>query len=480
MEDNASGSDQSSIMRIALAYWVARDNEVAPTSHTGKCPEYLATQRTELAIIDQIYREELMIGSSHARGEINTNLPKRALAEKLKLLDSSGYLENFLWPAVPCGEAGSTESITGSLSYEHMLSIMLMVNEKVRAGVSAWAFVLPSRRQTVLAQRSRFTYFFQRVASQCVDTYAWDQLNSEERAIYVSFLAQLYGEGCFERGESVYISEDTTVSTSLNVKEKNRRQSFDTDLVNGCVISAADIISGPAMRLLSLPIWEALTANRLAQEFDNFPQLLRHWQHQKAKKNIKGLGLRTDISNKSHAFSNVNIQHDPMIGKRTREGDDHCTSDSACFAKRAKGAPLYSFSILDENFFPLLLKRFLTAIAALPPSLSTFENAAISKQRGTENYVMQLIFVEKVLELLVDLLSQLHTRRFLRTLIDDMHLLEVCFIASYARAEMSEFALFRKLLARLKFYIGFEIQDQTGEALSDAQISARHFRRVQT
>ena len=51
---------------------------------------------------------------------------------------------------------------------------------------------------------------------------------------------------------------------------------------------------------------------------------------------------------------------------------------------------------------------------------------------------------------------------------------------TYARAEMSEFALFRKLLARLKFYIGFEIQDQTGEALSDAQISARHFRRLHT
>ena len=61
-----------------------------------------------------------------------------------------------------------------------------------------------------------------------------------------------------------------------------------------------------------------------------------------------------------------------------------------------------------------------------------------------------------------------------------MHLLEVCLIASYARAEMSEFALFRKLLAQLKFYIGFEIQDQTGEALSDAQISARHFRRLHT
>ena len=480
MEDNASGSDHNSLMRIALAHWVARDDEVTPISHTEKCPEYLATQRTEVAIIvDQIYREELMIGSSHARGEINTDLPKKVLAEKLKLLDSSGYLENFLWPAVPCGEAGCTESITGSLSYEHMLSIMLMVNEKIRAGVSAWAFVLPSRHQTVLTQRSRFSYFFQRVASQCVDAYAWDQLNSEERAIYVSFLAQLYGEGCFERGESVTISEDSTDSMSLNLKGKVLQHSFDTDLVNGCVISAADIISGPAMRLLSLPIWEALTPNRLAQEFDNFPQLLRHWQHQKAKKNIK-LGLRTEISIKSHAFSNVNIHQDPMTYKRTRDGDDECTADSACFAKRARGAPLYSFSRLDEIFFPLLLKRFLTAIAALPLSLSTFENAAISGQHGTADCVVQLIFVEKVLELLVDLLSQLHTRRFLRTLIDDMHLLEVCLIASYARAEMSEFALFRKLLAQLKFYIGFEIQDQTGEALSDAQISARHFRRLHT
>lgn len=44
------------------------------------------------------------------------------------LLEVSQYLENYLWPNFDASTA----------SYEHIMSILLMVNEKFREGVPAW------------------------------------------------------------------------------------------------------------------------------------------------------------------------------------------------------------------------------------------------------------------------------------------------------------------------------------------------------
>ena len=43
-------------------------------------------------------------------------------------------------------------------------------------------------------------------------------------------------------------------------------------------------VSGACMRLVSLPLWEALSPSRLKRELEDFPPLRRHWQrHLKAK-----------------------------------------------------------------------------------------------------------------------------------------------------------------------------------------------------
>ena len=43
---------------------------------------------------------------------------------------------------------------------------------------------------------------------------------------------------------------------------------------------------------------------------------------------------------------------------------------------------------------------------------------------------------------------------------------------------LPEGARFRGLLGRLSFYMGFEIEDQTGEALTPHQVMTRHLRKV--
>lgn len=78
---------------------------------------------------------------------------------------------------------------------------------------------------------------------------------------------------------------------------------------------------------------------------------------------------------------------------------------------------------------------------------------------------------ERFLEVLVDLLSQLPTRRFLVSLVAERGIV--------VRARMSEIAahpagtLFCQLLDQLTFYTSFPIDDHTGNALTDIELGRR-------
>lgn len=66
------------------------------------------------------------------------------------MLEFSQYLENYLWPNYKGGEA----------SHAHMMSIVVMLNEKFRERVPAWE---------AFAKRSeQFPAFFQQVLEACL------------------------------------------------------------------------------------------------------------------------------------------------------------------------------------------------------------------------------------------------------------------------------------------------------------------------
>lgn len=68
----------------------------------------------------------------------------QAGARRLQLLEVSQYLENYLWP-----------NFDGmSSTWEHMMSIILMVNEKFREGIHPWG--------GLRSDRAKFDAFFQR------------------------------------------------------------------------------------------------------------------------------------------------------------------------------------------------------------------------------------------------------------------------------------------------------------------------------
>ncbi|OTF73724.1 intron-binding protein aquarius-like protein [Euroglyphus maynei] len=86
-------------------------------------------------------------------------------------------------------------------------------------------------------------------------------------------------------------------------------------------------------------------------------------------------------------------------------------------------------------------------------------------------------FSERFIEFLIDIESLLPTRRFFNAIIDDLHVITVSRLSILAQRP-KEGRLFNQLLDILRFYVKFEIDDVTGEALTDAQISSKHFEKL--
>ncbi|XP_012504572.1 PREDICTED: intron-binding protein aquarius [Propithecus coquereli] len=71
----------------------------------------------------------------------------------------------------------------------------------------------------------------------------------------------------------------------------------------------------------------------------------------------------------------------------------------------------------------------------------------------------------------------LPTRRWFNTILDDSHLLVHCYLSNLVHRE-EDGHLFSQLLDMLKFYTGFEINDQTGNALTENEMTTIHYDRI--
>ena len=81
-------------------------------------------------------------------------------------------------------------------------------------------------------------------------------------------------------------------------------------------------------------------------------------------------------------------------------------------------------------------------------------------------------YCERFMELLADLESQLPTRRYVNTLLKDLHILAVIRLSPMFRAPDN--GLFRDLFALLRHYIHFSIDDTTGIQYSRDEAYERH------
>ena len=131
--------------------------------------------------------------------------------------------------------------------------------------------------------------------------------------------------------------------------------------------------------------------------------------------------------------------------------------------KKLSSTELENF-VFDSTFLYKLMKLFLKKLSRIPPS---------DKGPIDENEVQ---YMERFLELIIDLESQLPTRRFFNTLLHSLNLVVQCQLSNLASRD--EGKLFFQLLQILQVYCQFEINDNTGQALSDLDVMKLHYNQV--
>ena len=235
------------------------------------------------------------------------------------------------------------------------------------------------------------------------------------------------------------------LGTQLTMQE---RIIYVTFLVN-CFQSLEDeMLRKECLRIVSLPLWHALNPTRLQRELDAQPKLARVWRYLKKKETP------------SAAAPAPAAPAGKPAAKGRKRRSEAAEAESGPAAVAAAGAAH------EKTFVPRLLEDFLALLKTITPQHA--ERAEIA-------------YCERFVEFLVDLMNQLPTRRYFRVVLEDSRLLIKCrhsALYSQIGAAEGEGRLFRKLVETLAFYEGFEINDYTGEALTDADMLKAHYERL--
>lgn len=309
------------VTQVAAKYWAPFSTEHQPFDPN---------------VVAEIYSYELLQSNFSTR--------------RIMLLEFSQYLECFLWP--------NYEASTSSL--EHVLSIVVMVNEKFRERVPAWDIFkkLPDQ----------FPGFF-------------------KRAMEAALMTQ----------------------KELSILEQNSLTIFLTNCVNSVEI---DIVRSQLQKLIGFPIWENLSDGHRQLLFKNNTRLRKIW--------------------------NVLQKNDAKL-----------TPEQLNDAR------------YERQFLCRLLRKFLFVVNHVP----------IEGDIDPD----KVKYCERFLEFLIDIESLLPTRRFFNTLLDSLHVISKCKLSPLLNRAESEGKLFAQLLDILEFYARFEIDDNSGEPLSDADVTTLHY-----
>ncbi|XP_035892639.1 RNA helicase aquarius [Anopheles stephensi] len=118
----------------------------------------------------------------------------------------------------------------------------------------------------------------------------------------------------------------------------------------------------------------------------------------------------------------------------------------------------------ERHFLQNLMIKFIRILETIPLDGPVCEEA--------------VRYCERFVEFLIDLEALLPTRRFFNTVMDDCHVVVRCSLSSLVRRE--EGNLFAQLLDMLKFYARFEINDKTGDPLTDHDMTQLHYAKIKS
>ncbi|XP_058118487.1 RNA helicase aquarius [Anopheles ziemanni] len=118
----------------------------------------------------------------------------------------------------------------------------------------------------------------------------------------------------------------------------------------------------------------------------------------------------------------------------------------------------------ERHFLQNLMIKFIRILESIPADGPVCEES--------------VRYCERFVEFLIDLEALLPTRRFFNTVMDDCHVVVRCSISSLVMRE--EGHLFSQLLDMLKFYARFEINDETGDPLTDHDMTQLHYAKIKS
>ena len=282
--------------------------------------------------------------------------------------------------------------------------------------------------------------------SQYLEHYLWPNFNPKDHSdcsefilsialmVNVKFRERVPAWNCFKsvncdsfgglfHGLSKLISSkegsgDTKGSkTIISIKEKKHLLIFWTHAVNSIEV---DIIRKELTKYISLSIWESLTEKRRLKEFKEVPKLKKYW----------------------------------MAIKKRDEKMSKSDLETVSF---------------ERKFMVLMIEDFFRILDRIP---SYEEQKELDKKQ-----LDHVNYCERFLDLMIDIESLLPTRRFFNALLDDLHVVVTC-RKSHLTRRAAEGHLFNQLLDTLIFYARFEINDLTGDSLTEKDMIDRHYNSI--
>ncbi|XP_008795569.2 RNA helicase aquarius [Phoenix dactylifera] len=319
-----------------------------------------AAHKFDPELVREIYETELLVSGDR----------KTVPLQRVMILEVSQYLENYLWPNF------DPEAAT----FEHIMSMILMVNEKFRENVAAW-ICFHDRKDLFKA-------------------FLWRVLLLKEQG------------------------------RALSIAEKTNYLLF---MINAFQSLEDEVVSETVLKLVSLQIWHSLSFGRLQMELCLNPHLIKKWKK--------------------------------MIKKEAKE------------AKKGRQA-FDPSKMVEVTFLRNLIEEFLEIL----DSKVIQQKHDDEETHFNDSYNVQIddscvLYCERFMEFLIDLLSQLPTRRFLKPVVADVAVVAKCHLSVLYTHEKGR--LFAQLVDLLQFYEGFEIDDHVGMQLSDDDVLLAHYSRLQ-
>ncbi|XP_062173985.1 uncharacterized protein LOC133879426 [Alnus glutinosa] len=306
----------------------------------------------EPELVKEIYETELVVKGGR----------KPVPLQRVMILEVSQYLENYLWPNF------DPETAT----FEHVMSMIIMVNEKFRENVAAWVC------------------FYDR------------------KELFKAFLERVLR---LKEGRELSIAEKTN---------------YLVFMINAFQSLEDEVVSETVLKLASLQSWHSLSYGRFQMELCLNMDLIKKWKRM-MKREVKEAAARGEI-------------FDPSTK-------------------------------LEVKFLRNLIEEFLEVLDSqvFPQQQCVNEDDEVIDVNGLEQVDDAcVLYCERFMEFLIDLLSQLPTRRYLRPLVADVAVVAKCHLSALYRHAKGK--LFAQLVDLLQFYEKFEINDHAGTQLTDDEV----------